>query len=56
MVDGRDKFPAGYENGFFIGGCLFDHVTPDMTIYKEEILVRIRHCPCEKFPRGYETN
>ncbi len=37
VVDGRDKFPAGYENGFFIGGCLFDHVTPEMTIYKEEI-------------------
>ena len=27
----------GYENGFFLGGCLFDDVTPDMTIYKEEI-------------------
>jgi malonate-semialdehyde dehydrogenase (acetylating)/methylmalonate-semialdehyde dehydrogenase len=27
----------GYENGFFLGGCLFDHVTPDMTIYKDEI-------------------
>ena len=27
----------GYENGFFLGGCLFDEVTPDMRIYKEEI-------------------
>ncbi len=27
----------GYENGFFMGGCLFDEVTPDMRIYKEEI-------------------
>jgi malonate-semialdehyde dehydrogenase (acetylating)/methylmalonate-semialdehyde dehydrogenase len=27
----------GYENGFYMGGCLFDHVTTDMTIYKEEI-------------------
>ncbi len=27
----------GYENGNFIGGCLFDEVTPDMRIYKEEI-------------------
>ncbi|MGB6447956.1 MAG: aldehyde dehydrogenase family protein, partial [Xanthobacteraceae bacterium] len=27
----------GYENGNFIGGCLFDDVTPDMKIYKEEI-------------------
>src|SRR3546814_2465243 len=27
----------GYENGFFVGGCLFDRVTSDMEIYKEEI-------------------
>ena len=27
----------GYENGFYMGGCLFDDVTPDMRIYKEEI-------------------
>jgi malonate-semialdehyde dehydrogenase (acetylating)/methylmalonate-semialdehyde dehydrogenase len=27
----------GYEDGFFLGGTLFDRVTPDMTIYKEEI-------------------
>jgi malonate-semialdehyde dehydrogenase (acetylating)/methylmalonate-semialdehyde dehydrogenase len=27
----------GYEDGFFIGGSLFDHVTPEMRIYKEEI-------------------
>ena len=27
----------GYENGYFLGGSLFDHVTPEMTIYKEEI-------------------
>lgn len=37
VVDGRGKKPAGYENGYFIGGTLFDHVTPDMVIYKEEI-------------------
>ncbi|MEJ8570173.1 CoA-acylating methylmalonate-semialdehyde dehydrogenase [Microbaculum marinum] len=36
-VDGRDFAMQGYENGFFMGGCLFDEVTPDMTIYKEEI-------------------
>jgi malonate-semialdehyde dehydrogenase (acetylating) / methylmalonate-semialdehyde dehydrogenase len=36
VVDGRDKaFNNG--NGFFIGGCLFDHVEPGMRIYKEEI-------------------
>ena len=37
VVDGRDLKLQGYENGFYIGGCLFDHVTKDMRIYKEEI-------------------
>ncbi len=37
VVDGRDFRMQGYENGFFIGGCLFDDVTTDMRIYKEEI-------------------
>jgi malonate-semialdehyde dehydrogenase (acetylating)/methylmalonate-semialdehyde dehydrogenase len=36
-VDGRGFKMQGYENGYFMGGCLFDHVTPDMKIYKEEI-------------------
>ncbi len=37
IVDGRDFSLQGYEKGFFVGGTLFDHVTKDMTIYKEEI-------------------
>nr|WP_297367688.1 CoA-acylating methylmalonate-semialdehyde dehydrogenase [Acidocella sp.] len=37
LVDGRGFKLQGYENGFYIGGTLFDHVTKDMTIYKEEI-------------------
>ncbi|MBF1230376.1 MAG: aldehyde dehydrogenase family protein, partial [Haemophilus parainfluenzae] len=37
IVDGRGKKPVGHENGFFIGGSLFDNVTSDMVIYKEEI-------------------
>jgi malonate-semialdehyde dehydrogenase (acetylating)/methylmalonate-semialdehyde dehydrogenase len=37
LVDGRDFKLQGYENGFYLGGCLFDHVEPDMRIYKEEI-------------------
>jgi malonate-semialdehyde dehydrogenase (acetylating)/methylmalonate-semialdehyde dehydrogenase len=37
VVDGRGLKLQGYENGFFMGGCLFDNVTPDMRIYKEEI-------------------
>ena len=37
LVDGRNLKVPGHENGFFIGGSLFDHVTPEMDIYKEEI-------------------
>jgi malonate-semialdehyde dehydrogenase (acetylating) / methylmalonate-semialdehyde dehydrogenase len=37
VVDGRGFKMQGYENGFYMGGCLFDHVTTDMKIYKEEI-------------------
>jgi malonate-semialdehyde dehydrogenase (acetylating)/methylmalonate-semialdehyde dehydrogenase len=37
VVDGRGLKLQGYENGFFIGGCLFDNVTTDMRIYQEEI-------------------
>ncbi len=37
VVDGRDLKLQGYEGGFYLGGCLFDDVTPDMKIYKEEI-------------------
>ncbi|GAB4347889.1 MAG: CoA-acylating methylmalonate-semialdehyde dehydrogenase [Oricola sp.] len=36
-VDGRDFRMQGYEDGFYVGGCLFDNVTKDMRIYKEEI-------------------
>ena len=37
VVDGRNLKLQGYENGYYIGGCLFDHVTKNMRIYKEEI-------------------
>ncbi|WP_367717454.1 CoA-acylating methylmalonate-semialdehyde dehydrogenase [Nitratireductor sp. GISD-1A_MAKvit] len=37
LVDGRDFRMQGYENGYYMGGCLFDNVTKDMRIYKEEI-------------------
>jgi malonate-semialdehyde dehydrogenase (acetylating) / methylmalonate-semialdehyde dehydrogenase len=37
LVDGRGLKVAGHHNGFFVGGSLFDHVTPDMKIYQEEI-------------------
>jgi malonate-semialdehyde dehydrogenase (acetylating)/methylmalonate-semialdehyde dehydrogenase len=37
IVDGRGFSLQGYENGYFIGGSLFDNVTTDMSIYREEI-------------------
>ncbi|MBL1434897.1 MAG: CoA-acylating methylmalonate-semialdehyde dehydrogenase [Rhodobacteraceae bacterium] len=39
VVDGRDfkQDKQGYESGYFIGGTLLDNVTPDMTVWKEEI-------------------
>jgi malonate-semialdehyde dehydrogenase (acetylating)/methylmalonate-semialdehyde dehydrogenase len=37
VVDGRGHQVAGHERGFFLGGSLFDGVTPSMRIYREEI-------------------
>jgi malonate-semialdehyde dehydrogenase (acetylating) / methylmalonate-semialdehyde dehydrogenase len=36
-VDGRGLKLQGYENGYYMGGCVFDNVKPEMRIYKEEI-------------------
>lgn len=48
VVDGRKfqgaKAGAGCDKGFWIGGTLFDHVTPDMKIYKEEIFGPVLGC------------
>jgi malonate-semialdehyde dehydrogenase (acetylating)/methylmalonate-semialdehyde dehydrogenase len=46
-VDGKTGRPftvAGHENGFWLGGTLFDHVTPQMRIYKEEIFGPVLVC------------
>lgn len=37
VVDGRGFKLQGYEDGYFMGPTLFDHVTPDMESYREEI-------------------
>jgi malonate-semialdehyde dehydrogenase (acetylating)/methylmalonate-semialdehyde dehydrogenase len=37
VVDGRGLKLQGYEGGYFVGGTLFDRVTPEMRVYKEEI-------------------
>jgi malonate-semialdehyde dehydrogenase (acetylating)/methylmalonate-semialdehyde dehydrogenase len=37
VVDGRGVTLQGYEKGFWLGGTLLDHVTPDMSVYRDEI-------------------
>ena len=37
LADGRGLTVDGYDGGFWVGPTLFDNVTKDMTIYKEEI-------------------
>jgi malonate-semialdehyde dehydrogenase (acetylating)/methylmalonate-semialdehyde dehydrogenase len=37
VADGRGLVVPGHEEGFFVGPCLFDHVTADMDIYRDEI-------------------
>ncbi|WP_322069146.1 CoA-acylating methylmalonate-semialdehyde dehydrogenase [Paraburkholderia bannensis] len=44
VVDGRGLKVPGHEEGFFTGGTLFDNVTPDMRIYKEEIFGPVLAC------------
>jgi malonate-semialdehyde dehydrogenase (acetylating)/methylmalonate-semialdehyde dehydrogenase len=51
LVDGRVNSQTGqpfsvpgHEQGFWLGGTLFDHVTPDMRIYKEEIFGPVLSC------------
>ena len=44
LVDGRGFEAAGFESGYWLGGTLFDHVTADMKIYKEEIFGPVLSC------------
>lgn len=44
VVDGRGYSVPGHEEGFFTGGTLFDHVTPTMRIYKEEVFGPVLAC------------
>jgi len=44
LADGRGHTVKGHEEGFWMGGTLFDHVTPDMRIYKEEIFGPVLGC------------
>ena len=44
LVDGRGLVVAGREGGFFTGGTLFDHVTPEMRLYREEVFGPVLAC------------
>jgi len=44
VVDGRGHSVSGFEKGFFTGGTLFDHVTPTMRVYREEIFGPVLVC------------
>ena len=44
VVDGRGIAVPGFERGFFVGGTLFDRVTPEMRIYREEIFGPVLSC------------
>ena len=44
VVDGRGHKVAGHEDGYFTGGTLLDHVTPEMRVYKEEIFGPVLAC------------
>ncbi|WP_411900319.1 aldehyde dehydrogenase family protein, partial [Salmonella enterica] len=41
VMDGRNYSVAGYPEGLYVGGTLFDNVTPEMTIWREEIFCRV---------------
>jgi malonate-semialdehyde dehydrogenase (acetylating) / methylmalonate-semialdehyde dehydrogenase len=59
-IDGRDTKVEGHESGFFLGPCLFDKVTPEMSIYTDEIfgpvLVMLRAKTYEDAIRLINTN
>ena len=50
VTDGRKLKVSGYEDGFFVGGTLFDHVQPGMTIYRDEIFGPVLSCVRVKDP------
>lgn len=44
LVDGREYAVPGFDNGFYLGATIFDHVKPEMVIYKEEIFGPVLAC------------
>lgn len=55
LVDGRGYAVPGHEKGYWLGGTLFDRVTPDMTLYKEEIFGPVLACVrVDNFAQGLD--
>ncbi|MCJ8139245.1 CoA-acylating methylmalonate-semialdehyde dehydrogenase [Falsirhodobacter halotolerans] len=55
VVDGRGFTVPGHENGFWLGATLFDRVTPDMKIYREEIFGPVLSClRVDSFAKGLQ--
>ncbi len=54
LLDGRDVVVQGYEQGNFVGATIFDQVTTDMRIYKEEIFgASLSHYSCRYTGSSY---
>lgn len=55
LVDGRGYAVPGHEKGYWLGGTLFDRVTPEMTLYKEEIFGPVLACVrVDNFAQGLD--
>ncbi len=53
VLDGRNCQPKGYENGFYVGPTIFDHVTPEMRIGQDEIFGPVMCVKrCKDFEEG----
>ena len=55
VLDGRDCVVEGYENGYFVGPTIFDNVTEDMTIGRDEVFGPVLSIKrCKSFKEGLE--
>ncbi len=55
VLDGRDCVVEGYENGYFVGPTIFDNVTEDMTIGRDEVFGPVLSVKrCKSFKEGLE--
>lgn len=55
VLDGRDCVVEGYENGYFVGPTIFDNVTEEMTIGRDEVFGPVLSIKrCKSFKEGLE--